>query len=188
MIPEGAIHLAFIMPGPGLSACASLRRRLSQKVTRNVGHNSGLGDAMTEAEILSVRNEVTAIVVSVTGFSFTMISAYIAALWFFLKDAPFALRAITFVLLTFGLAFMGAMSAGLNDLLLATETAWGKLGKTATELPGFGNERPDFLTGFTLYEAAAALGAIVFVLIYLALFYLTFIYNWGDGLRRIYRG
>ena len=91
---------------------------------------------MTEAEILSVRNEVTAIVVSVTGFSFTMISAYIAALWFFLKDAPFALRAITFVLLTFGLAFMGAMSAGLNDLLLATETAWGKLGKTATELPG----------------------------------------------------
>lgn len=143
---------------------------------------------MTEAEVLSVRNEVTAIVVSVAGFSFTMISAYIAALWFFLKDAPLALRSLAFVMLTCGLSFMGAMSAGLNDLLLATETAWAKLGNTATGLPGFGNERPDFLAGFTMYEAAAGLGTIVFVLIYLALFYLTFIYNWGDGLRRIYRG
>ena len=34
----------------------------------------------------------------------------------------------------------------------------------------------------------SSIAAIVFVLIYLALFYLTFIYNWGDGLRRIYRG
>lgn len=143
---------------------------------------------MTEAEVLSVRNEVTAIVVSVAGFSFTMISAYIAALWFFLKDAPFALRGLAFVILTCGLAFMGAMSAGLNGLLLATETAWSKLEKTATGLPGFGNERPDFLGGLTMYEAAASLGTIVFVLIYLALFYLTFAYNWGDGLRRVYRG
>ncbi|MBR2534787.1 MAG: hypothetical protein IKE66_01820 [Hyphomicrobium sp.] len=142
---------------------------------------------MTEAEILGVRNDVTAIVVSVTGFSFTMISAYIAALWFFLKDAPFALRALSFVLLTCGLAFMGAMSAGLNGLLLATETAWSKLGKTATELPGFGSERPDFLAGFTMYEAVAFLGTSVFVLIYIALFYLTFVYDWGDGMRRIYR-
>lgn len=142
---------------------------------------------MTEAEILSVRNDVTAIVVSVTGFSFTMISAYIAALWFFLKDAPFALRSISFVLLTCGLAFMGAMSAGLNGILLATETAWSKLGKTATELPGFGNARPDYLAGYTMYEAAAFLGTSVFVLIYLALFYLTFVYDWGDGIRRIYR-
>jgi hypothetical protein len=142
---------------------------------------------MTEVEILSVRNEVTAIVLSVTSFSFTMISAYIAALWFFLKDAPLSLRAMAFLLLTSGLAFMGVMSAGLNDLLLATETAWSKLSKTATELPGFGNARPDFLAGFTLYEAAAGLGTLVFIAIYLALFYLTFFYNWGDRLGRIYR-
>ena len=29
-----------------------------------------------------------------------------------------------------------------------------------------------------MYEAAASLGTIVFVLIYLALFYLTFLYRW----------
>ena len=143
---------------------------------------------MTEAEILSARNDVTAIVVSVAGFSFTMISAYIAALWLFLKDAPFALRLLTFVLLTSGLAFMGVMSAGLNDLLLATETAWSKLPKTATGLPGFGNARPDFLMGFTLYEAAALLGTLTFGAIYLALAYLTFVYRWDSGgLARVYR-
>ncbi|MEQ1652103.1 MAG: hypothetical protein ABL897_06430 [Hyphomicrobium sp.] len=142
---------------------------------------------MTEAEILSVRNEVTAIVVSVAGFSFTMISAYIAALWLFLKDAPFSLRALAFLLLSSGLAFMGAMTTGLNGLLLATETAWSKLSKTATELPGFGSDRPDFLIGFTMYEAAAVLGTLTFGAIYVALFYLTFFYGWGDGLRRIYK-
>lgn len=142
---------------------------------------------MTEAEILSVRNDVTAIVVSVAGFSFTMISAYIAALWLFLKDAPFSLRALAFLLLSSGLAFMGAMTTGLNGLLLATETAWRKLSKTATELPGFGSDRPDFLIGFTMYEAAAVLGTLTFGAIYVALFYLTFLYSWGDGLRRIYK-
>ena len=64
---------------------------------------------MTEAEILSVRNEVTAIVVSVASFSFAMISAYIAALWLFLKHAPLTLRSLAFLLLTSGLAFMGVV-------------------------------------------------------------------------------
>ena len=132
-----------------------------------------------------MRNEVTAIVVSVASFSFAMISAYIAALWLFLKDAPLTLRSLAFLLLTSGLAFMGVMTAGLNGLLLGTETAWSKLSKTATGLPGFGNARPDYLSGFTLYEAAALLGTIAFSAIYLALFYLTFFYTWPDGHRRI---
>lgn len=141
---------------------------------------------MTEAEILSVRNDATAIVVNVASFSFAMISAYIAALWLFLKDAPFALRLLAFCLLSGGLGFMGAMTVGLNDLLMATETAWAKLPQTATELPGFGNARPDYLAGYSLYEAAAALGFIAFAAIYFALFILTFFYRW-DAPRRIFR-
>ena len=122
---------------------------------------------------------------SVASFSFAMISAYIAALWLFLKDAPFALRSLAFLLLSCGLAFMGAMAAGLNGLQAGTETAWGKLSKTATELPGFGNAQPDFLMGVTMYEAAALLGTIAFTAIYLALMYLTFVYRWpGDSATR----
>lgn len=65
---------------------------------------------MTEAEILSIRNELTGIVVSVVSVSFGMISAYIVGLWLFLKDAPLSLRAIAFLLLSSGLAFMGGLT------------------------------------------------------------------------------
>lgn len=133
---------------------------------------------MTEADILTVRNELTGIIISVVSVSFGMISAYIAGLWLFLKNAPFGLRALAFFMLSIGLAFMGALTAGVNDLLMGTETAWQKLPEKVTAIPGFGSVAPDWLYGFTLYEAASALGACAFVGIYLALFYLTFLYRW----------
>lgn len=133
---------------------------------------------MTEAEILSVRNDLTEIVLSVVSVSFAMISGYIAGLWLFLKDAPFALRALTFFVLSAGLAFMGALTAGVNELMLGTERAWSKLEMTATAISGFGSETPPYLMGFTQFEAAAALGGVAFATIYAALFYLTFVYRW----------
>lgn len=133
---------------------------------------------MTEADILTVRNDLTEIVISVVSVSFGMISAYIAGLWLFLKTAPFGLRALAFFMLTIGLAFMGALTAGVNDLMIGTETAWQKLPEKATGIVGFGSVAPDWLYGFTLYEGATALGALSILAIYLALFYLTFIYRW----------
>ncbi|MFA5952685.1 MAG: hypothetical protein WC807_20690 [Hyphomicrobium sp.] len=133
---------------------------------------------MTEADILSIRNELTALVVSVVSVSFTMVSAYIVGLWLFLKDGPFSLRAIAFALLTCGLAFMGALTAGVHELLLGNDRAWSKLGKNSVEIASFGGERPEYLQGLTLYEAAAGLGLAAFAAIYLALAFLTFIYRW----------
>ena len=114
---------------------------------------------MTEAEILSIRNELTDIVVSVVSVSFGMISAYIVGLWLFLRGAPFLLRALSFRVFSCGLAFMGVLTIGLHELLLGTDRAWSKLGKTAVEIPGFGSARLEELNGLTQYEAAAALGA-----------------------------
>jgi hypothetical protein len=147
------------------------------------------GGLMTEAEILSVRNELTSLVVSVVSVSFGMVSAYIVGLWLFLKDAPFSLRAIAFVLLSCGLAFMGALTAGLHELMLGTDRAWAKLSKNAVEIPNFGAERPELLQGLTMYEAAAGLGCAAFVAIYLALTYLTFLYRWpASGIETVERG
>jgi hypothetical protein len=134
---------------------------------------------MTEADILSVRNELTDLVVSVVSVSFGMISAYIVGLWLVLKRAPFILRALSFVVFSFGLAFMGALTIGVHELLLGTERAWNKLSKTATEIPGFGSDPIEAL-GLTQYEAAACLGALAFLAIYLALFFLTFFYRWPE--------
>ncbi|MEM9355448.1 MAG: hypothetical protein AAGB04_04480 [Pseudomonadota bacterium] len=136
---------------------------------------------MTEAEILVLRGGLTGLVISVVSVSFGMISAYIAGLWLFLKRSPFALRLITFLLLTSGLVFMGAITWGLHELLLSTDRAWAKLPTTATEIKSFGGMRPELLQGFTLYEASAALGFLAFAGIYIALAYMTFGYRWqGD--------
>lgn len=132
---------------------------------------------MTEAEILSVRNELTDIIVSVVSVSFAMISAYIVALWLVLKHAPFVLRFLSFVVFSFGLAFMGALTIGIHELLLGTERAWSKLASPATGIPGFGSVPIEALD-MTQYEAAACLGALAFLAIYLALIFLTFVYRW----------
>ncbi len=136
------------------------------------------GSRMTEAEILVLRGGLTGLVISVVSVSFGMVSAYIAGLWLFLKRAPFALRLITFLLLTAGLTFMGAITWGLHELLLSTDRAWAKLSTTATGIVNFGGLRPDILQGLSLYEASAALGFIAFGGIYLALAYMTFGYRW----------
>ncbi len=133
---------------------------------------------MSEAEILSIRNELAGLVLSVVSVSFGMISAYIAGLWLFLREAPLSLRLLTFILLTCGLVFMGSLTWGLNDLLVGTDHAWAKLAKPATEISGFGNERPPWLEGFTLYEASVLLGSLAFGAIYVSLAYLTFVYRW----------
>ncbi len=139
---------------------------------------------MTETDILTVRNDLTQIVISVTSVSFAMISGYLAGLWLFLKDAPLTLRLLAFFVLSVGLAFMGALTAGINDLMLGTERAWTGLASNSIGIKGFGSEAPDWLYGFTLYEAATLLGAIAFGAIYLALFYLTFFYRWPKGAER----
>lgn len=135
---------------------------------------------MTEVEILTLRNDLTAIVLSVVSVSFAMISAYVVGLWLVLRRAPFALRMIAFALLTMGLVFMAGLTAGVNALLMGTERAWAKLPTNTIEISGFGNASPAYLHGFTLYEAAAALGGLAFAAIYFALMYLTFFYRWLD--------
>ncbi|MBN8912869.1 MAG: hypothetical protein J0H65_12620 [Rhizobiales bacterium] len=135
---------------------------------------------MSEGEILSIRNDLTGLVLSVVSVSFGMISAYIVGLWLFLKKAPFGLRAVSFLLLSCGLAFMGVVTGGLNALLVGTEHAWNKLGANSIGIASFGGERPDILQGLSLYEASAALGCAAFAAIYLALFVFTFFYRWPD--------
>jgi hypothetical protein len=76
---------------------------------------------------------------------------------------------------------MGVLTSGLNALLLGTERAWSKLGATSVEIASFGSERPDFLHGLSLYEASAALGCVAFAAIYVALFFITFLYRWPDS-------
>jgi hypothetical protein len=145
-----------------------------------ISHIGGGAGSMTEAEILAMRLGLTGLIISVVSVAFGMISAYIAGLWLFLRRAPLSLRALAFTLLSLGLLFMGIVMWGIHELLLGTDRAWFKLSKTATEFATFGGERPDYLQGLTIYQGGALLGLAAFVLIYVALGYLTFWYRWED--------
>ena len=136
---------------------------------------------MTEAEILTFRNDVTALVIAVFSLGFSMVSAYIAGLWLFLKGAGYPLRLVAFALLSAGLAFAGVMAFGLNELLMGSERSWAKLPSNSIGIPGFGSERPALLFGLSYYEVAAGMGVLVFGAIYIALFALTFLYRWPSA-------
>lgn len=138
---------------------------------------------MTEAEIFMIRGDLTDTIISLVSVSFGMISAYIVGLWLVLKDVPVVLRLIGFSLLSCGLLFMGVIGWGIHEMMLGVDRAWAKLASRSTEIPNFGGERPEYLHGLSLYEAGTGLGFVAFGLIYLALFYLTFIYRWSKASR-----
>ncbi|MEO0617953.1 MAG: hypothetical protein AAFZ01_01595 [Pseudomonadota bacterium] len=135
---------------------------------------------MTEAEILLIRGDLTGLVLSIFSVSFGMISAYTAGLWLFLRHAPFLLRLVTFGVLSFGLAFMGAIAFGMHQVLLGTDAAWRDLEAPATQIIDFGGRRPEFLQGLSYYEASSGLGFLAFAAVYLVLFVMTFFYRWKD--------
>ena len=133
---------------------------------------------MTEAEIFMIRGDLTDTIISLVSVSFGMISAYIVGLWLVLKDVPVLLRFAGFSLLSCGLLFMGVIGWGIHEMMLGGDRAWAKLASHSTEIANFGGERPEYLYGLSLYEAGTSLGFVAFGLIYLALFYLTFLYRW----------
>lgn len=81
---------------------------------------------MREAEILSIRNDLTGRIVSVVSVSFGTISAHIAGLWLFLREAPVSVRLPAFFLLACTLyeaaAILGSLASGAIYVSLAYRT------------------------------------------------------------------
>ncbi len=132
---------------------------------------------MTESEVLSNAIQAAQATSSIFSLFLTIVSAYIAALYFFLNRAP-CLRTMAFVLLSIAFVALGALALNMQYLGEGLHTAWLKLPQKATGMEVLGPPimvRSLFLDG---REAAAwaawALGGVV----YLALAYLTFIYRW----------
>ncbi len=145
-------------------------------------------ERMTETELLDLAIEATDNILQILSVAFGLVSAYIAGLYFFLNRAPFALRLAAFVLLSIGLAFLGVVAFGVHGILVGMDAAWRGLPATASGITSVGGERPAWLGGLSVYEAAVLLGFAVFALVYLALAYVTFIYRWrlraDQGARR----
>lgn len=136
---------------------------------------------MSESEILQALYSSIAAVMTLFSMFFTMTSAYIAGLYFFLYRAPFALRLLAFGLLSIGLVFLGGSAATLQKMQEGLFLAWARLPAPIISITELRNPiaLPLPIPGLSMQEIGVAIGWITACSVYLALAYLTFIYRWA---------
>lgn len=134
---------------------------------------------MSEADILqSMFDAIDAVLVVFSTF-FAIVSGYVAALFFFLARAPVFLRTVAFSLLSIGFVFLGGTAAVIQKLQNGLFSAWDRLEHPIVPLHDLRNPVPDVdVAGLTQQELGVVIGWGVAISVYLALFYLTFLYRW----------
>lgn len=134
---------------------------------------------MSEMEIMQGFLASSQVVISLSSMFFTMASAYIAGLYFFLNRAPLALRLLAFALLSIGLVFLGAAAAIQQRLQDGLAVAWAKLPSPAFSIAALNAPLTLPLPpGWSLYNLGTLLGWAAAASVYLALGYMTFVYRW----------
>ncbi len=145
---------------------------------------------MTEAEILQLSFSANEAVTNLFSTFFAIVSAYLAGLYFFIHKAPTTMKLIAFLLLTIGFVFIGQAMSGIELRILGLVKAWGDLEQTTTGIPQLNNPSlpipvRDVLAANGMQVAVydgnrlgIYVGWVLSLLVYLALFYATFIYNW----------
>lgn len=119
---------------------------------------------MTESEIMQAFLASGQVVISLFSMFFAMISAYIAGLYFFLNQAPLALRLLAFALLSVGLVFLGAAAAIQQWLQQSLAIAWAKVPSPIFSIASLRDPLPLALP----YGAPPSLGGIEFPSLFLA--------------------
>lgn len=147
---------------------------------------------MTEADILALSFAGNEAVADLFSIFFTIVSAYLAGLYFFIGRAPLFVKVMAFALLTFGFLFIGQSMAGIEMRILGLVTAWEALPQTASGIAHLTNPAlPAPLT-----DAFASVGLPVDITdgnrfgmyvgwalsmsVYLTLLFATFFYRWPD--------
>jgi hypothetical protein len=133
---------------------------------------------MTEADITQQIVMMMDLTINGTAVFFSMISAYIVALFFFIHRAPFALKFVAFLFFTLACAFLMLFMRGTFDHAHALQDALVELSKQGALSPV---GKAAIARGIDAGNIDATLqqvmwGALGFV--YLALLYLTFIRRW----------
>lgn len=133
---------------------------------------------MTVSELMQARFESAQTIIAIFSLFFTIVSAYIAALYFFLGRAPVPIRFTAFTLLTISFLFLGAVVASVTEVVEVLITQW-----NSADIPVAPTERLRRLfveTGsdFVLYYSGLGLASATGFLVYVVLCYLTFFYRW----------
>ena len=133
---------------------------------------------MSEAELMELTFEATDTVLQVVALYFSIVSAYIAALYYFIHRAPVLLRLLAFGFVSAALLFLGIVSVGIERATSGVITALNALPERQALPPPtevyFGL---DTLLLDTV-EIGVLAGWGMAAAIYLGLAYLTFLYRW----------
>ncbi|MFO1186384.1 MAG: hypothetical protein U1E87_02350 [Alphaproteobacteria bacterium] len=135
---------------------------------------------MTEAEITEQIVMMMDMTISGLAVFFSMISAYIVALFFFIHRAPIVLKLVAFVFFTLAVGFLLVFMRGTFDHSDALLAALADLDKAGTLGPvgkaalarGVGPQSVDAMIQNVMLGGLA--------LVYLALIYLTFFRRWNN--------
>ena len=133
---------------------------------------------VTEAEVtyqITVMMELFFVAISVL---FTVVSAYIVGLYWFLRSTGLVLKATAFSFFTLTLVLIGVNGIGIFRHMPSLNLALQDIG-TRHDLSPIGTMAIEPVA-FDIFDATAiGVGALA-CLIYLALFYLTFLHRWHD--------
>lgn len=133
---------------------------------------------MSEGELIELTFEATDAVLQIVALYFSIVSAYIAALYYFIHRAPMLLRLIAFAFVSAALLFLGITSIGVERATSGVVAALHALPERTAAPPstaiyyGFDSLLIDTVD-YGVIAGWAMAGAI-----YLGLAYLTFVYRW----------
>jgi len=131
---------------------------------------------MTEADLTNQMIAMSNMFFTSISVLFTIVSAYIVGLYWFLRKTNKFLKAVAFTFFTFTLLLFGIFSFGsfrhahgINEALLelSQKNELSPLGQMATEA-----------TALNVYSFTVFGAVILALMIYIGLFYLTFLYKW----------
>lgn len=134
---------------------------------------------MTEAELteqLLAANEQIYLAISVW---FTVISAYILGLYWFLHKSSLLLRLEAFFVFTLVLGFLAVTSFGLARHSIGINLALSELSQT-TELSALGKMAIEG-TAKNVYTVLTQGSFVIAAIVYLGLFYMTFFHRWDEA-------
>lgn len=134
---------------------------------------------MDVANVIDARFDAVAFILDLFSAFFTIVSAYIAGLYFFLARAPLPLKMLAFFILTMSFLFLGGLAFGISDLIEVVISSWERANIPVTEREALRQWMFERAGSFDLYYIGAILGWGVAFAVYLSLFYLTFFYRWA---------
>lgn len=134
---------------------------------------------MSEAEILNGLFQSIQTILTIFSMFFTIVSGYLAALFFFLGTAPLPMRVLAFALLTVALVFLGGGAATVGFIQDGLFASWPKAGVATIAVSSLRNPVPlPIKLPMSQQEIGVGIGWIVATLTYVALAYMTFVYRW----------